>query len=435
MNKKIIKKDIENFFKVLFPINRSLTGNGNRKTLNEIKKYIPINVQEYESGLDIYDWKIPDEWKVKDAWIKDLNGKKLIDFTDNNLHLVGYSIPVNKKLNFKQLRKRLHYIKGRPNTIPYRTSYYNKDWGFCISENQYQKIKNSGDEFDVLIDSNLDKKGSLTIGEILIPGDSKKEILISTYICHPSLANDNLSGIILTTILAKEILKMKKRKYSYRIVWLPETIGAIAYCYKNSFLLKKIDFGLVITTVAGPGKIGYKKSFDDKHSINKIVEDVFKENSINYNIYPFDINGSDERQYSSKGFRINIVSITKSKYYEYKEYHTSDDNLNFVKSDYLLETLDIYLKIIKKIELRVIYENISHNCETMLSKHGLYPELGGNIKPDLNKKSELDKILWILFKSDGKLSTEDIANEIGEDHTSILKLSKMLERKKILRKI
>ncbi len=433
--KKNILKEIDELFEALFPINRSLTGQGNRDTLSIIKDYVPLRILEIPSGKTVYDWTIPNEWNVSEAWIKNASGKKIVDFKKNNLHLVSYSSYIHKKLEFKKLKKNLHYLNESPNTIPYRTTYYNENWGFCLSKNEFLMMEKEKGPFEVFINSEFNNNGSLSIGEILIPGFSKKEILISTYICHPSLANDNLSGIILTAFLARYIRQIKERYYSYRIVWLPETIGAIAYCSHREKELKKIDIGFVITTVAGPGKIGFKNSFEKNNPINKIVRDILKSNIKDFVEYPFDINGSDERQFSAKGFRINTVSITKSKYYEYKEYHTSDDNLDFISSNSLYQTLDLYIKAIKKLETRIIFDNISPNCETMLSKYNLYPVFGGAQNPNFEYKTRLDKILWILFKSNGKLSTQDIAEETNIDNNEIIEISEFLEKKKILKRI
>jgi len=435
MSSKKLIKEIQHFFNYLFPIERSLTGKGNRQTLEFVRNLVPLNILEIPSGKKVYDWEVPNEWHVKEAWVKNSDGKKILDFKKNNLHLLGYSIPIKQKLSFSHLKNRLHYIEDKPDTIPYRTSYYQNDWGFCLTKNQFISMEKDGGPFEVLIDSEFDRNGSLSIGEFLIPGKSKKEILISTYICHPSLANDNLSGIVLTAFLAKFLLEKRERRYTYRIVWLPETIGAISYCHLKEKELQEIDMGLVVTTVAGPGPIGFKKSFEEHHPINKIIRRILQKSNSDFIEYPFDINGSDERQYSAKGFRINTASITKSKYYEYSEYHTSDDNLQFISAENLNETLNLYTEVINKIDDRIIFESVSPYCETMLSKHNLYPTVGGAQKPDIDVKSKLDKVLWVLFKSDGKLSTEDVSDETNIDHSEILKISRFLEKKGLLKEI
>ena len=284
------------------------------------------------------------------------------------------------------------------------------------------------------IDSSFKSDGGLSIGEMLIPGISKKEILISTYICHPSLANDNLSGALMTAFLARYLLK-QKNNWSYRIVWIPETIGAIAYCAMNESVVKNIDMGLVITTVGGPGSLGYKQSWQSDHPINKIVEEVLSKDEKEFFTYPFDIHGSDERQYSSQGFRINMATISKDHYYEYPQYHTSLDNLSFVNGKQIVETLGIYTKVIKKIEERCIYRKIIPNCEVMLSKHDLYPKHGGMFKPDVNGYTELDTIMWFLFYCDGQLTVNEIANKINVDAGLIEKVRQLLESRKVIERI
>lgn len=363
----------------------------------------------------MYDWVIPGEWNINDAWIKDENGEKLIDFKNNNLHVINYSSSINKKLKWGQLKAHLNFSEKFENAIPYITSYYKKSWGFCLSKKQYSEIEiQKEQEFSILIDSEI-KPGSLTCGDYLIPGKSKKEILIACYICHPSMANDSLSGIILTAFLAKYINENINNYWSYRIVFVPETIGAISYCFNNESAMKNIDHGLVITTVGGPGKFGYKQSWDEKNILNQLCKDIFVENQQEYITYPFDIHGSDERQYSSPGFRINTVTITKDKYYEYPEYHTSLDNLDFVNGEQIFESFQLYCELIKKIELQVFYINKASKCETMLSKHDLYNFKGGSLIPNKKSKEFLDIILWVLFLSDGKHSIEQIQKKLEID--------------------
>jgi aminopeptidase-like protein len=429
-------KEIDFLLKRLFPITRSITGNGNRETLKILQEYIPLKIKEYPSGQQVYDWVIPKEWNINDAWIKDEKGKKLIDFKNSNLHVVSYSIPIHKKIKWEELKNHLFYLKDLPDAIPYRTSYYNENWGFCLSYNQFLELesKYEGKELEIFIDSTLEN-GSLTIGELIIEGKSKKEYLISTYICHPSMANDNLSGIITTTFLAKELLKMKNNlEYSYRIIFVPETIGAIAYCANNEKIMKNIKNGLVITTCGGPGKYGYKQSWEKENFINKMIEEVFEENNIDFITYPFDIHGSDERQYSSQGFRINCATITKDKYYEYKEYHTSLDNLDFVKAENLNRTLNLYLQLISKMDKNIVYKNLYPNCEVMLSKHNLYPKTGGGLIPN-SKFSELDIILWSLFYMDGKLDLYEISRKLNISIENLYKYAKVLEIKGIIKKL
>jgi len=447
LNNTGIIREIKEYLDRLFPIYRSITGQGNRETLETLQEIAPINIVEYPSGTEVYDWKIPDEWQVSNAWIEDVNGSRIVDFHENNVHLVGYSTPVDKSMNFQDLKGHLHVHGEIPEAIPYRTSYYEKNWGFCVKNSQYLALKQADGPLHVKIESSFNSHGSLTIGELLISGKSEKEILISTYMCHPSLANDNLSGVLMTAFLARELLKKDGLQYSYRIIWVPETIGAVSYCSMNEASMKEIDVGFVITTVGGPGDFGYKQSYDDSHEINSIVERAFKARDINFLRYPFDIHGSDERQYSSQGFRINIVSITKDKYYEYPYYHTSFDNLDFVKAEYIFQSLEIYLDSLNFLEsdfgtwaepqkskqLDVpVYRNNYPYCEVMLSKHNLYPVIGGGQLPKVGDRSELDLILWLLFWCDGSNTLRDVARKLGVGYSDLEVVAKKLLSKEVL---
>lgn len=463
--------EINDILKELFPICRSITGDGVRKSLSILKKISDFEIKEIPSGTKCYDWKIPKEWNIVDAFIEDSLGNKIIDFKNNNLHIVSYSIPIDKIVTYDELVPHLHTLPNMVDAIPYRTTYYNETWGFCLTEKQFRKL-DKNEKFHVRIDSSL-KDGSLTYGECILSGESKKEFLISTYCCHPSLANDNLSGLVLWIFLLRA-LKQKKLKYSYRFIAVPETIGAISYLAKNEKEMKKIISGFVLSTVAGEGKFGYKKTFLGNHFLDEIVKEEFSKQKIKFIEYPFDINGSDETHFSSPFFRIPIGTISKDKYYEYEYYHTSKDNLEFVKAEYLKETFEVYMKIIEKIESKdnlefninkievpdvkdkkeTIYRSLNPYCAPMLSKRGIYPTLGGKIKQSADdfsrehKKREykisnqkfisgetIDAILWIMFYSDGKHSLEKIAEKTGFTLKILEEASKQLTKHKLLEKL
>jgi len=428
------KNELNSYLERLFPIIRSITGDGNRETLKILQKLIPLKILEYSSGQKVYDWTIPKEWNIKNAWIKNSKGDKIVDFQISNLHIVNYSTPVHKNISLNELKPHLHYLENLPDAIPYRTSYYNESWGFCVTYNQYKELFSKDEDYEVFIDSEI-KDGSLSIGELLIKGQSRKEYLLSCYICHPSMANDSLSGVIITAMLGRELLKKQNSlEYSYRIIFVPETIGAITYCANNEKSIKKIDTGLVITTCGGLGDFGYKQSWDKDNFINSMVEDVFNENNLNFLTYPFDIHGSDERQYSSQGFKVNCTTISKDKYYEYKGYHTSLDNLDFVKPENLNKTLDLYLQLINKMDKNITYKNLQPNCEIMLSKHGLYPKTGGNFLPN-SDLSTLDIILWSLFYMDGTISLYEISKKLKVDIGLVYNEAKKLEKAQIIERI
>lgn len=426
-----LKDEIEATLRRLFPLCRSLTGEANRETLRFLREIAPITLHEVPSGTHVYDWVIPDEWNIRDAWISDSEGRRIVDFQQSNLHVVGYSVPVALQLDWPELAPHLHIHNENPHAIPYRTSYYRRDWGFCITHAQRAEIERMDGPFEVVIDADL-KPGSLTYGECLVSGRSSQEILISCYICHPSMANDSLSGVILAAFLARYLSSRENLKYSYRIVFVPETLGAIAYCAANEEAMRKIDIGLVVTTAGGPGKFGYKQSRDPGHPINRLVEEVFYEAGEDFLTYPFDIHGSDERQYSSQGFRINCTTISKDRYYEYPQYHTSLDNLDLVTAAQLEKSFRLYVRLIEKLEARDIYRNLVPNGEAMLSRHQLYPSSGGAQRPEAGGRSELDLILWILYYSDGRQATGDIARTLGVPVEVVDELSAKLAKNGIL---
>ena len=421
----VSQQEVEYLLQRLFPICRSITGDGVRQTLNIIREYAPeFQVHEYSSGTQVFDWNIPKEWNIQDAYIKDGQGERIVDFQESNVHVVSYSKAVHEKISFSKLKAKLHTLEALPEAIPYRTSYYKEDWGFCVNRAQYTRLsQNENEEYEVHIDSEL-KNGALTLADALLKGsdggDKKKRenYLISTYCCHPSLANDNLSGLVLTILLFNE-LKTKKLRHNYRFVIVPETIGAIVYLAHHQEAMKNIDGGLVITTVAGPGKHGYKQTFLGEHKMDHAIRQAFYECGVDYTEYPFVPNGSDERQYSSPGFRIPVASITKDKYYEYEYYHTSLDNLDFIKSDYLLETLRLYLRVIEILEMDRSYRSLFPNGEVQLGKRGLYPDIGGiqhqpsvlSKKQELREINEIDALSWLLFLSDGKHTLLEVAKK------------------------
>lgn len=431
--KRYLNKSINEDLVNLFPLNRSLTGSGNLKTLKYIQKKIPIKILNIKSGTAVYDWKVPYEWTVKNAYLKDSDGNYIIDYKNNNLSIVNYSKSFKGYLTAKQLSRKLYTKKNLINAIPYKTSYYKKDWGFCVSQKNLKKITDYKKKFYVNIDTEF-KKSKMDFGEILIKGKSKKEILISTYICHPSMANDNLSGIILTTYLSKFIKSLKNRYWSYRIIFIPETIGAIAYCKLNEKKIKNILFALIVNNVGGPGQISFKQSFDNNHFVNVLINQVLKENKIRAKKYKFDIHGSDERQFSSQFFKINAASIHKDKYFEYKQYHTSADNLDFVKSKNLFKMLKLYQDLILKIEKQIIFKTQKTKCEPMLSKYSLYPTLGGENVPG-KKINFIDTILWLIFLSDGNMTVEQITKKLKISKLRLMSYYKILQLKKIIERV
>ena len=421
--KKILKLG-----KKLWPLNRSITGEGVNQTLKILKSYIKeLRVIKFKSGKKVFDWTIPNEWKVNEAWIKDNNGKKIIDFEKNNLHLVGYSSSIKKKLFFKEFKNKLHFHKKQPNAIPYVTSYYKKNWGFCLTYNQFQKMDKK-EKYEIYINSKF-KKGYLSCAEIYLPGKSKKEILFSTYICHPSMANNELSGPILSVFLSQWLKSLKNRKWSYRFIFVPETIGSIAYLSKNFKKLKKNVIGGYVLTCLGdersysflPSKFKYSLS-------DEIARQVLKKNVKTYKEYNWLESRSDEIQFCSPGIDLPIASLMRSKYGEYPEYHTSLDTFGrVVTSNGLKGSLNLLKKIVYEYE-KSVFPIAKFKCEPQLGKKGLYPSLSKKNTIKLDTRL----IQYFLSYSDGKNSLLDIAKKCKVSPSKIIKIEKILKKKKLI---
>jgi len=416
-----IGQQMHDLMRRLFYIPRSITGSGNRKTLKILKEYIPeLNIQEIPTGKKVLDWQIPKEWSVKEAHILTPIGSKICDFKECNLHLLNYSEPVDKEVSYKELTEHLHYCEELPNAIPYLTSYYEKVWGFCISYNQLRDLHKKG-KYRAVISSEL-KDGSLTFADVVLPGKVKDEVLLSCYICHPSMANDSLSGVVLNAFLFRYLKKLQDRYFTYRLVFVPETIGAIAYLSLNGEHLKKYTkYGLVLTCVGDEGKFHYKKTRAGDKEIDKILEHILRHSKFDYEILEFFPTGSDERQYCSLGFNLPVGSLLKSVYARFDEYHTSLDNLEFVTPKGLEESYEIYTQVIDAIEHNHYYVNTKPYGEPFLTKYDLSSTVGSKKKLDISTV----KILWILNLSDGKHSLVDIANK---SQFPILEMTQTAER-------
>jgi len=389
--------------KRLFPINRSITGHGINKTLDVLSENIPISKYTYKTGEKMFDWEVPKEWDIKSAFIKNESGEVIIDFKSNNLHVMGYSEPVKGWFSKEELKLRLHSLPDRPNAIPYMTSYYKRDWGFCIPHILFNELND--DKYYVEINSSL-KDGNLTIAEARIPGKIDKDILLSCYICHPSMANDSLSGVVLLSKLYEYLLK-QDNYFGYRFLFIPETIGSIAYLhkYKNS-INEWLHAGLVCTCVGDSGPFNYKKSRQGSSSVDRVVGNILKYSNYKYYIRDFWPEGSDERQFCSPGFNLPVGSLMRSVYSEFPQYHNSDDNLSFVKSEYLEESYELYKKILSGIQLNCNYINTISFCEPHFTKYKLYPSSGSH----LDRSDYLKNMLWIMNFSDGKHDLVEIAN-------------------------
>lgn len=398
---------LENYFDRLWPLNRSLTGNGNRQTLEILSELVDVNIEEVPSGTQCFDWSVPPEWNVKEAWIKDANGNTVIDFTENNLHLIGYSIPYKGLMPFEALKDNIFTIPEKPDAIPYLTSYYKERWGFCMSHNQFLKLDKTMN-YEVHIDSNLDPSGSMTIGEAFIEGASKKEILFSTYICHPSMANNELSGPLVASFVYNELKKRKQLKYSYRFCFVPETIGSIYMLSKRGAHYKEnLLAGFILTCVGNDGAFTYKKSRRGDALIDRVVLNNLNLSKDESKVIDFFPQGSDERQYCSPGFNLPVGSLMRTMYWNFPEYHTSLDNKGYISFEALEKSVLKYIDIIDAIESNETYINTMPHCEPQLGKRGLYPNFGG--KNQNNRFVEI--MMWILNYSDGENDLIDISNK------------------------
>jgi aminopeptidase-like protein len=393
---KTTGRKIYQLIKELYPLCRSITGDGVRKSLEIINKHSTFKIHEVPSGTQVFDWIVPKEWNIRDAWIKDLTGRKIVDFNDSNLHVVSYSLPIHKILSFNELKSHLFFLPDHPDWIPYRTSYYKETWGFCITYHQFLKMKDN--EYEVFIDSDFNEKGSLTYGECLIQGDIDSEVLISAHICHPSMCNDNLSGVCTAVALADFLSKMRKR-FTYRFLLAPGTIGAIAWLAGNKKSIDRIHHGLILSGIGDAGPITYKRSRICNAMIDRAVEHVLRHTAEAYKIEKFSPYGYDERQYGSPGFNLPVGRLSRTPFGTYPEYHTSADNLDFVNSHKLADAFEKIIKTIQVLENNRYLINMYPHCEPQLGKRGLYESIG----------EDQMAMLWILNLSDGTNDLLDIA--------------------------
>ena len=389
----------------LYPICRSITGNGIRETLRLLEKHIPMEIHEIPSGTKVFDWNVPKEWNIQDAYIKNINGKRVVDFKQSNLHVVSYSQPIHEKMTLEKLRPHLHSLPDNPDWIPYRTSYYKENWGFCLSHHQLMELKDQ--EYEVCIESSLEN-GHLTYGECFIKGKTEHEILISCHICHPSLCNDNLSGMALSTFLAKT-LRGKSLRYSYRFLFIPGTIGPITWLALNESHVSKIKSGMVVTGVGDPGAVTYKKSRQGNAEIDHAFRYILKASGKAHTIIDFFPYGYDERQYCSPGFNLPVGCFMRTPHGEYSQYHTSGDNLTFVQPEFLQESFTCCLDALTLLEKNKTFLSQNPNCEPQLGKRGLYRAIGGQSE---GAKKEM-AILWVLNLSDGQHSVLEMAERSG----------------------
>lgn len=412
-----IGEGLHRFASELYPICRSITGDGLLETLARIQKRIPLQVSEVPTGTVVFDWVVPKEWNIRDAYIKDASGRRIVDFRRSTLHVLNYSTPVHVAMPLSELKQHLFTLPDHPDWIPYRTSYYKETWGFCLSHNQMMALPDG--DYEVCIDSSL-TDGHLTYAECYVPGRSVDEVLISTHACHPSLANDNLSGLVVATALA-EFFVGRDLRYSYRFLFAPGTIGAITWLARNRENVGRIRHGLVLTGIGDAGGFHYKKSRRGDAEIDQAMAHVLRHNGNSSQILEFSPYGYDERQYCSPGFNLPVGCLMRSVWGTYPEYHTSADNLDFIQPTQLGASLRLCVALLDVLEGNHRYKNLNPFCEPQLGKRNLYRSSGGE-----TIGTEIDARLWVLNLSDGEHSLLDIAERSGLPFSTIGDAAKLL---------
>lgn len=426
-----MRDTLEEYFDRLWPLPRSLTGDANRRTLDILTELIPdLRQIEVPAGTECFDWNVPPEWNPHEAWIKDANGEVIVDFADNNLHLLGYSEPFEGTLSFEELEPHLYAIPEHPDWIPYLTSYYARRWGFCLTQRQLDSLDRNAD-YMVKVDTTLDDGGSMSVGEVILPGESSEEILFSTYICHPSLANNELSGPLVTAYVYNQLLQREHRRYTYRFVFVPETIGTIYYLSQHGLRFKEeLAAGFVVTCVGDPGAFTYKKSRRGDSLPDRATLAVLGQTEDEFTVEEFFPGGSDERQYCSPGFDLPVGSLMRTRYGKYDEYHTSADDKSFVSFDAMVGTGDKFLEVIDLMENNDVYINTMPFGEPQLGKRGLYPTLGSQRQHG----DAVQAMMWLLNLADGDHDLIEIVERSGASYRLLIELlPKLLEEGLLVR--
>jgi aminopeptidase-like protein len=409
----------------LYPICRSITGDGVRRTLEDLAMDLPLERKAVPSGTAVHDWVVNDEWNVREAWIADEDGNRVVDFREHNLHLVGYSVPVRARMTLEELRPHLHALPDHPDWIPYRTSYYTRTWGFCLTQRQLDELRPGS--YDVVIDSTLEP-GELVWGELLVPGESAEEVLVSAHVCHPSLANDNLSGIAVAAELAAHLMQLPRRRWSYRFLFAPGTIGSLVWLSQNPDRLHLVRHGLVLTGLGGPGPLVYKQTRHGDRAIDRAAGHVAVRRGGEVRRYsPW---GYDERQYNALGFDLPVGRLSRTPHGEYPEYHTSADDLGLVRDDQLLAAYDAVVAVVGVLETDETFRNLSPYGEPQLGARGLYPSMGGKAASDA-----VLAMLWALAWSDGETSLLGIAEKADLDFAQLRVAADDLVRAGLLKAI
>lgn len=409
----------------LYPICRSITGDGLRETLRHLQRFVPLTMHEIPTGTRVFDWTVPPEWNIRDAYVKNSRGERVIDFQESNLHVVSYSAPVHERMRLEELQPHLFTLPDHPDWIPYRTSYYKRNWGFCLTHKQFLEL--SRGEYEVCIDASLEN-GHLTYGEVYLPGDTADEVLISTHTCHPSLANDNLSAVAVACFLARSISQLSHR-YSYRFLFIPGTIGAITWLCVNESTVPRIKHGLVLAGVGDAGPLSYKRSRQGDAEIDRVAVHALRQFGPKSQILEFSPYGYDERQYCSPAFNLAVGRLSRSPQGTFPEYHTSADDLSFVRPRALGESFSACLSIFSILERNQAYLNTNPKCEPQLGERGLYRMMGGLAEDNTNEMA----MLWVLNLSDGEHGLLEIAERAQLSFDSIYNAAGQLKECGLLR--
>jgi aminopeptidase-like protein len=408
----------------LFPLPRSITGEGLRATLRRLGRGLPLQIHEVPTGTPILDWSAPQEWLCREAWIRGPDGRKVVDYARSNLHVVGYSVPVRVRLDRAELDAHLHSIPAQPDAVPWRTSYYRPTWGFCLPHRLREALP--AGSYEVCIDSEL-FDGSLSYGEIVLPGRREEEILLSAHACHPSLANDNLSGLVVLRRLV-EMLADRPRRFTWRFLFAPGTVGAIAWIARNREILPRIRSVLVVAGVGDPGPFTYKRSREGGAEVDRILLRVLREAGVEHRIEDFSPVGYDERQYGSPGVGLAAGRLSRTPWGTYPQYHTSADDLDFITPEALAESLEILLRVVGTVEQGIYHRNLKPAGEPQLGRRGLYQALGGH--RDRSRREEA--MLWLLNLGDGLHSLADVSEASGLDAALLQETARLLEEKGLL---
>jgi aminopeptidase-like protein len=403
----------------LFPLCRSLTGDGVRATLDILAEHIPITRTEVASGTQVFDWIVPDEWNIRDAYVAAPDGTRVIDFRESSLHVISYSEPVRATLPLEQLRERLFTLPDQPDLIPYRTSYYSRTWGFCLPYRRLAELE-PGD-YEVVIDSTLEP-GHLTYGEVVLEGAGDEDVLISTYVCHPSLANDNLSGIAVAAMLAKE-LSQRELRHTYRFLFAPGTIGPLTWLHENRDTLDRIAHGLTVSCIGDDGGLTYKRSRRGDADVDRAAATVLRDSGKPHRILDWDPWGGDERQFCSPGFDLPVGTLMRTPHGEFDGYHTSADSLDRIRPESLGEAVDTCLELVDALETNRRFTNLSPYGEPQLGRRGLYRSAGGAVSSPDDERA----LLWVLNQSDGRASLLDVARASGLRYPVVRRAAERLE--------